>query len=205
VQAYAGTAAPINFNGLVRQYYLRADPRSGDLQVNLVDKHERKAQSHAIATRLRPRCSDRRATAPTSRWSRCRPARRCCRRSWPRSTAPTPPAAAPAAAAGAPGVRAAPTAWSTSTTAASPPLRRASCCWSTGARPRWACAAGASCGHAARRPGRRGRGLPARRSKLPGRCRCACACRPRSRRAGRAAALTRAQRRRQAGAAVANW
>ncbi|MCE9661689.1 MAG: efflux RND transporter permease subunit [Burkholderiales bacterium] len=53
-QAYAGTAAPINFNGLVRQYYLRAGGDVGDLQVNLVGKHERKAQSHAIATRVRP-------------------------------------------------------------------------------------------------------------------------------------------------------
>jgi multidrug efflux pump subunit AcrB len=53
-QAYAGTAAPINFNGLVRQYYLRAGGEVGDLQVNLVDKHHRSEQSHAIATRLRP-------------------------------------------------------------------------------------------------------------------------------------------------------
>ena len=53
-QAYAGTAAPINFNGLVRQYYLRAGGEVGDLQVNLVDKHHRSAQSHAIATRVRP-------------------------------------------------------------------------------------------------------------------------------------------------------
>ncbi|PND39532.1 multidrug transporter AcrB [Paucibacter aquatile] len=53
-QAYAGTAAPINFNGLVRQYDLRAGSEQGDIQVNLVDKHERKAQSHAIATRVRP-------------------------------------------------------------------------------------------------------------------------------------------------------
>ncbi|HSW04090.1 efflux RND transporter permease subunit [Aquabacterium sp.] len=53
-QAYAGTAAPINFNGLVRQYDLRAGGDVGDLQVNLVDKHLRKDQSHAIATRVRP-------------------------------------------------------------------------------------------------------------------------------------------------------
>jgi multidrug efflux pump subunit AcrB len=53
-QAYAGTAAPINFNGLVRQYYLRAGGEVGDLQVNLVDKHARDDKSHAIATRLRP-------------------------------------------------------------------------------------------------------------------------------------------------------
>ena len=53
-QAYAGTAAPINFNGLVRQYYLRAGGEVGDLQVNLVGKHERADKSHAIVTRLRP-------------------------------------------------------------------------------------------------------------------------------------------------------
>jgi multidrug efflux pump subunit AcrB len=53
-QAYAGTAAPINFNGLVRQYYLRAGGDVGELQVNLVAKHERHAQSHAIVTRVRP-------------------------------------------------------------------------------------------------------------------------------------------------------
>jgi multidrug efflux pump subunit AcrB len=52
-QAYAGTSAPINFNGLVRQYYLRSGPEVGDLQVNLVDQHHRSEQSHAIATRLR--------------------------------------------------------------------------------------------------------------------------------------------------------
>jgi multidrug efflux pump subunit AcrB len=53
-QAYAGTASPINFNGLVRQYDLRSDAWQGDLQVNLVDKHHRSEQSHAIASRLRP-------------------------------------------------------------------------------------------------------------------------------------------------------
>ncbi|MFC5440165.1 efflux RND transporter permease subunit [Rhodanobacter ginsenosidimutans] len=53
-QGYAGTAAPITFNGLVRQYYLRSGPIVGDLQVNLVDKHERSRQSHAIAFAVRP-------------------------------------------------------------------------------------------------------------------------------------------------------
>ncbi len=53
-QAYAGTAAPINFNGLVRQYELRRGGDVGDLQVNLVDKHARSEQSHAIAMRWRP-------------------------------------------------------------------------------------------------------------------------------------------------------
>ncbi len=52
-QVYAGTAAPINFNGLVRQYYLREAPHLGDLQVNLVDKRSRERQSHDIARALR--------------------------------------------------------------------------------------------------------------------------------------------------------
>lgn len=54
IQGYAGTASPITFNGLVRQYNLRSDAEQGDLQVNLVDKAHRDEQSHAIATRLRP-------------------------------------------------------------------------------------------------------------------------------------------------------
>ncbi len=54
LQGYAGTASPITFNGLVRQYFLRADPEQGELQVNLVDKHQRSEQSHTIAQRLRP-------------------------------------------------------------------------------------------------------------------------------------------------------
>ena len=53
-QGYAGTAAPITFNGLVRQYYLRSGPADGDLQVNLVDKHNRQRQSHEIALAVRP-------------------------------------------------------------------------------------------------------------------------------------------------------
>jgi multidrug efflux pump subunit AcrB len=52
-QAYAGTSAPINFNGLVRQYYLRAASNLGDLQVNLQDKHLRKRKSHDLAAAVR--------------------------------------------------------------------------------------------------------------------------------------------------------
>jgi len=52
-QGYAGTAAPINFNGLVRQYYLRSAAEQGDLQVNLKDKHQRKRSSHEIASSVR--------------------------------------------------------------------------------------------------------------------------------------------------------
>ena len=54
IQGYAGTASPITFNGLVRQYYLRAEAEGGDLQVTLVDKAHRHEKSHAIAQRMRP-------------------------------------------------------------------------------------------------------------------------------------------------------
>jgi len=53
-QLYAGTSAPMNFNGLVRQYYLRSQPYQGDIQVNLVDKDRRTRQSHQIAMAVRP-------------------------------------------------------------------------------------------------------------------------------------------------------
>ena len=53
-QTYVGTAAPYNFNGLVRHYFLRSGSTVADLQVNFVAKGERKDQSHAIAKRLRP-------------------------------------------------------------------------------------------------------------------------------------------------------
>ena len=52
-QVYAGTAAPINFNGLVRQYYLREGAHLGDIQVNLVDKAHRARKSHEIALAVR--------------------------------------------------------------------------------------------------------------------------------------------------------
>lgn len=53
-QMYAGVNAPINFNGLVRQYYLRQQANMGDIQVNLVGKSERDLQSHEIALQVRP-------------------------------------------------------------------------------------------------------------------------------------------------------
>ena len=57
-QLYAGTAAPINFNGLVRQYYLREGANVGDIQVNLVDKSERDRKSHEIASFARQRINE---------------------------------------------------------------------------------------------------------------------------------------------------
>ncbi|WP_374601181.1 efflux RND transporter permease subunit [Arenimonas sp.] len=58
IQGYAGTSAPVNFNGLVRQYYLREGANVGDLQVNLVGKSERDRQSHDIALAVRPVLAD---------------------------------------------------------------------------------------------------------------------------------------------------
>lgn len=53
-QIYAGTSGPYNFNGLVRHYFLRSQPNQADIQVDLLSRHDRKAQSHDIARRLRP-------------------------------------------------------------------------------------------------------------------------------------------------------
>jgi multidrug efflux pump subunit AcrB len=57
-QMYVGTAAPYNFNGLVRHYFLRRGPNVADIQVNLVPKGERSAQSHDIAKRVRPKIDE---------------------------------------------------------------------------------------------------------------------------------------------------
>ena len=58
IQGYAGTSMPFNFNGLVRHYYLRQQPEMGDLQINLVAKHERERASHTIALEVRQRLKD---------------------------------------------------------------------------------------------------------------------------------------------------
>ncbi len=52
-QIYAGTASPINFNGLVRQYYLRDAANMGDIMVNLQHKKLRDRKSHEIAASVR--------------------------------------------------------------------------------------------------------------------------------------------------------
>ena len=53
-EVYAGTAAPFNFNGLVRHYFMRSGANVADVQVNLLPKGERDRQSHAIAVAVRP-------------------------------------------------------------------------------------------------------------------------------------------------------
>src|SRR6516165_843741 len=52
-QVYSGTSGPYNFNGLVRHYFLRQGANRADIQVNLVSKSKRSAQSHDIAKRIR--------------------------------------------------------------------------------------------------------------------------------------------------------
>ncbi|MCK4487478.1 MAG: efflux RND transporter permease subunit [Desulfobacterales bacterium] len=51
--SYVGTASPIDFNGLVRHYYLRRGSNVADIRINLADKTRRKQQSHEIVLRLR--------------------------------------------------------------------------------------------------------------------------------------------------------
>ena len=53
IVAYVGTASPIDFNGMVRQYYQRQAPYMADLRLILLDKTAREHQSHAIVLRLR--------------------------------------------------------------------------------------------------------------------------------------------------------
>ena len=57
-QIYAGVASPYNFNGLVRHYFMRRGANVADIQVNLLPKGERSAQSHDIAKRVRPRIAE---------------------------------------------------------------------------------------------------------------------------------------------------
>ena len=57
-QIYTGVASPYNFNGLVRHYFMRSGANVADIQVNLLPKGERSAQSHDIAKRVRPRIAE---------------------------------------------------------------------------------------------------------------------------------------------------
>ncbi len=51
--SYVGTASPMDFNGMVRHYYLRSAPHVADIRVNLVGKKSRRQKSHALGLRLR--------------------------------------------------------------------------------------------------------------------------------------------------------
>jgi len=65
-QTHAGTAAPFNFNGLVRHYYLRQNPEMGDVQVNLESKQNRERTSHDIALELREKLRELKVPAGSS-------------------------------------------------------------------------------------------------------------------------------------------
>ena len=53
-QTYTGLAAPMDFNGMVRHYYLRSGAHVGEVRINLLAKDKREQQSHEIALRIRP-------------------------------------------------------------------------------------------------------------------------------------------------------
>ena len=57
-QIYVGTARPFDFNGMVRHYYLRQSPWQAEVQVQLLDKTERKRSSHEIAVDARQQVQD---------------------------------------------------------------------------------------------------------------------------------------------------
>ncbi|MCB9870115.1 MAG: efflux RND transporter permease subunit [Planctomycetes bacterium] len=66
VSTYVGIASPMDFNGMVRQYYLRRGGHLADLRINVVDKLARSQQSHDLAIRVRA------ALAPLARAHRAR-------------------------------------------------------------------------------------------------------------------------------------
>ena len=53
IASYVGTPSPIDFNGLVRQYYYRQSPQLADLRITLAPRQEREHNSHAVLLRLR--------------------------------------------------------------------------------------------------------------------------------------------------------
>ncbi len=53
-QTYVGLASPMDFNGMVRHYYLRRGAHQGEIRISLLPKERRTQQSHQIALRLRP-------------------------------------------------------------------------------------------------------------------------------------------------------
>ena len=51
--SYVGLSSPMDFNGLVRHYYLRRGDNVAELRINLAGKKNRQMQSHAIGLRMR--------------------------------------------------------------------------------------------------------------------------------------------------------
>ncbi len=54
-EVFTGRPSPMDFNGMVRHYFLREQPHQADIRVNLVPKDFRQQQSHEIVLRLRDR------------------------------------------------------------------------------------------------------------------------------------------------------
>ena len=85
VTAYAGIASPVDFNGLVRSYYLREGPHLGDIRINLIDDDT----VLTAATRSGSACgngcgpSPKNTMPPYRSWN-ARPAHRCWHRWWPK-------------------------------------------------------------------------------------------------------------------------
>jgi multidrug efflux pump subunit AcrB len=89
-QVYVGTSAPFNFNGLVRYYFMRSGGNVADIQVNLVDKHERDQKATISPRRAHELLMPiARKHGVNSKSPKFRPGRRCCPRWSPKSTAPT--------------------------------------------------------------------------------------------------------------------
>ncbi len=84
---FTGTASPLDFNGMVRHYYLRHGPDVGEIRVNLAKKDYRAAAEPRHPAAAAEGADENRPspTARTSSWSNRRPARRCSPRWWPRS------------------------------------------------------------------------------------------------------------------------
>lgn len=53
IATYTGFSSPMDFNGMVRHYYLRSGSNLADIRINLAPKSDRDMQSHAIGLRLR--------------------------------------------------------------------------------------------------------------------------------------------------------
>ena len=53
VSTWVGTSSPMDFNGLVRHYYMRQGAFVADIRLNLVGKKQREVQSHALGLALR--------------------------------------------------------------------------------------------------------------------------------------------------------
>ncbi len=54
VTVYSGLASPVDFNGLVRHYFLRRGDHLAEIRANLVGKRQREMQSHEVLLRARP-------------------------------------------------------------------------------------------------------------------------------------------------------